>query len=76
MDPVTAALVNLGGGFTLAAVILLLHRDALKAFREEMATERARNDTNLTRLFVKLDGLESAFEEARCRAPGTNSRQP
>ena len=72
MDLLLVSLVNLGGGFTLAAVILLLHREALKAFRDEMATERARNDLNLTRLFVKFDGLEASFDEAKCRAPGPN----
>ncbi len=34
-------LTNLGGGFVLAAVVLMLHRDSLKAFREELASERA-----------------------------------
>ena len=76
MDPAISALVNLGGGFALAGVILLLHREALKAFREEMATERARNDANLTRLFVKFDGLEASFDDARCRAPGPNHFGP
>ncbi len=36
-----AALVNLGGGFLMAAVILLLHRDALKVFQSELREERA-----------------------------------
>lgn len=68
MDPFTAALVNLGGGFALAAAVLMLHREALKAFREEMATERARNDANLTTFWAKLDGLRESVDEAKCRA--------
>ena len=40
MDPLLSGLVNLGGGFVLAAVILLLHREALKSFREELCKER------------------------------------
>lgn len=69
MDPIVTALVNLGGGFTLAGVILLLHREALKAFREEMVSERKRNDDNLVRFWDKLDGLRDSVEEAKCRAP-------
>lgn len=69
MDPVVAALVNLGGGFTLAGVILFLHREALKAFREEMASERKRNDDNLMRFWDKMDGLRESVDEAKCRAP-------
>lgn len=40
MDVLLTTLANLGGGFTLAAVILLLHRESLRAFREELAKER------------------------------------
>lgn len=39
-------LTNLGGGFALAAAILYLHRDSLKAFREEMTAERKINNDN------------------------------
>jgi uncharacterized protein YdcH (DUF465 family) len=69
MEPLWIALANLGGGFTLAGVILLLHREALKAFREEMATERQRNDANLGKLFDKFDTLRKEIDEAKCRAP-------
>jgi|SRR6516225_3852156 len=36
-------LANLGGGFLVAGLLLLLHRDALKAFREELKEEREAN---------------------------------
>jgi hypothetical protein len=41
-DPVSA-LLNAGGVGVVAFVLYLLHRDALKAFREELAAERAAN---------------------------------
>lgn len=40
MDPLLTTLANLGGGFALAAVILLLHRESLRTFREELGKER------------------------------------
>jgi len=41
MDPsLITTLVQLGGGFVLAAIILVLHREALKSFREELTEER------------------------------------
>jgi hypothetical protein len=54
-------LTNLGGGFVLAAVVLLLHRDSLKAFREELATERKMNNDNVKCL---LDAILHHHEEA------------
>lgn len=71
-----AALLNLGGGFTLAGVILLLHREALKAFREEMATERARHDQHLTQVFNRLDGMKEAFQQSRCRGEYPSTHKP
>lgn len=40
MDPFLVSLANLGGGFTLAAAILWLHRESLRTFRQELAEER------------------------------------
>jgi len=52
MDPLLEALLNFGGMGLLAAAILWLHREALKAFREEMAAER----TSCDRRHVELVG--------------------
>lgn len=70
MDPLTHALVNLGGGFITAAVLFVLLRDQLRAHREEMAAERERADVNLLATLTKLDKLTDAFELARCRYSG------
>lgn len=43
MDPLVLTLANMGGVGALAAVLLLLHREAIKIFREEMTAERAAN---------------------------------
>jgi hypothetical protein len=40
---ILVTLANLGGGFTIAAVLLWLHKDALKSFREELKEEREAN---------------------------------
>jgi len=40
MDVLTTSLFNAGGMGHLADALLLLHRDAIKAFREELAAER------------------------------------
>ena len=48
MDPIFTALANIGGVGILAAALLLLHREALKQFREEMQIERAAHDAHIT----------------------------
>jgi hypothetical protein len=40
MDQLLHSLANLGGMGCLAAALLILHRDALKAFREELERDR------------------------------------
>ena len=40
MDPLITSLINAGGLGLLAAILLLLRRESLKAFREELAAER------------------------------------
>lgn len=40
MDPLISGMANLGGMGLFAAALFLLHRDALKAFREELKEER------------------------------------
>ncbi len=40
MDAILTGLANLGGMGLFAAALFLLHRDALKAFREELKEER------------------------------------
>ena len=40
MPEIINALLNLGGTGVLAAALLWLHREAIHAFREELATER------------------------------------
>ena len=41
------SLLNLGGVGVLAAALLLLHREALKAFRQELSEERLANRQEL-----------------------------
>lgn len=41
MDPLMTALVNLGIGTVMSAVILYLHLNAIKAFREDRQNDRA-----------------------------------
>lgn len=69
MDPLISSLVNLGGGFVLAAAILMLHREAIKAFREEMSMERQRSDANFQAFLGKLDALRDAWLDAKCKVP-------
>lgn len=64
MDNLLIVLANLGGGFTLAGVILLLHREALKAFREEMSAERAANLHIHTAILEKMDEHQQDLREA------------
>ena len=66
MDPITGGLINAGGLGLAVAILYVLHRDSLKAFREEMKSERERNDRNLEKFFDKLDKIAVA---AVCRAP-------
>ena len=42
------ALVNLGGGFVMAAALWILHREAIKSFKEELHQERQLFDKNIT----------------------------
>lgn len=69
MDPLLTGIAQLGGLGALAAAILMLHRESIKAFRDEMASERARNDANLAIFFNKMDALGSAWQGAQCRYP-------
>lgn len=46
-NAILVTLGNLGGGFAIAAALLWLHRDALRAFREELREERAYNSKQI-----------------------------
>ena len=76
MDPLVTGLINLGGLGAAVALLYKLHVQALSAFREEMKTERDRNDGNLARLFLKYDDLKTAVDAARCRAPQYGPNAP
>jgi len=43
MDAMTTALLNFGGMGVVAAILLLLHRDAIKAFERQLSKERESN---------------------------------
>ncbi len=71
MDPVITGLSNLGGMGLFAAALFLLHRDALKAFREELKEERRmwtealvqdRAERNTTITFMRQERLTHHYE--------------
>lgn len=77
MDPITTALVNLGGGFVTAAVLFWLYRDARQMFREELAafrTATSAEQSAMRAVFSEEQREErrlfrEALEKATCRAP-------
>lgn len=40
MEAAYEVLLNLGGGFAMAVVILILHRESIRSFKDEMQEER------------------------------------
>ena len=48
MEPLVSGLLNAGGLGIASAILYVLHRDAIKAFREELSKERQSNTENLT----------------------------
>jgi hypothetical protein len=55
MEPLLQEILTHGGGpAILAGILYLLHRDALKAFRDELKTER------------EVDAQERAKDRAQC----------
>jgi len=70
MDAITSGLAQMGGMGLLAAAILLLHRDALKMFREELAAERraCQQDHQLIMETIKDLKIEVAAQLASKRS--------
>lgn len=50
-----SGLIQMGGGFVALAVVLWLHRDSIKAFREELTAERTANLAINERILDKID---------------------
>lgn len=50
MDPAFTPLINLGVGGAIAAVLIGLHREALRAFREDMKATRESHERTITNL--------------------------
>lgn len=78
MEQLITSLINFGGMGTLAAVLLMLHREAIKSFREEMGEERKANrDTNkdlLTTMIAELHRLDGKVTGV-CRYPEESRRK-
>lgn len=63
MDPVTHALVQFGGIGVLAAAILLLHRESLKSFREELSKDRLAHTNEMAKL-IDTDSTQRELTRA------------
>jgi hypothetical protein len=66
MEPVVNGLASMGGLGILAAALLYLHVSAIKAFREELAAERAgflvRNTAVVDALSKQTEVLSQRFD--------------
>jgi hypothetical protein len=71
-----ADIVNLGGFGVLALVLLKLHRDALDAFRTELAAERKQRHTDHEAILKALKGLTDALRRRLRRRPRKITDQP
>ena len=68
MDPLWTALANLGAPAIMAGMLFVLHREAIKAFRDEMSKEREYHSTQHDQIISRLDKHSETLASFRCRA--------
>lgn len=63
MDPLLTGLMNFGAMGALAAILLMLHREALKTFKEELNVERKRCDEHRARADAHHEAVMQKLSE-------------
>lgn len=66
-----ALLSNLGAPAIMAGMLFVLHREALRAFRDEMKLEREYHATQHAEVVSRLDRHSETLAGFRCRATPT-----